>query len=120
MLRTMFALLACCLAAAFAVGGAGAKERFDLKGEVYPNYKIEFTNAAGKKVTTLKAKTYVIKVEDHATIHDFHLVGPGVNKSTSVSGTGERLWTLRLRPGRYTYFCDPHKSMMRGSFRVVR
>ncbi|MFL5757645.1 MAG: plastocyanin/azurin family copper-binding protein [Chloroflexota bacterium] len=42
-----------------------------------------------------------------------------MNKSTTVGGVGERLWTLRLRPGRYTFVCDPHSSQMRGSFRVV-
>jgi len=40
--------------------------------------------AAGKDVKTLKAGTYTIKVEDKATTHNFHLIGPGLNKSTTV------------------------------------
>ena len=32
---------------------------------------------------------------------------------------GERIWTVTLKPGKYTYWCDPHSSMMHGSFRVV-
>jgi plastocyanin len=105
-----------------ATGTAGnAKERFQLKGEVYPNsaFKIEMENAAGRKLTTVKAGTYRIKIEDMATIHNFHLKGPGVNKATSVSGETETTWKVRLRRGKYTFMCDPHASTMRGSFRVT-
>jgi len=121
MLRTT-ALLLAALAVTLVVAATGsAKARYDLKGEVYGNsmFKIELKTAAGKRVKTLRAGTYVIKVEDHASIHNFHLRGPGVNKSTSVSGTGERLWTVKLRAGKYTFVCDPHASSMRGSFRVT-
>src|SRR4051794_4353923 len=45
-----------------------------------------FTISMNKK--TVKAGTYVITVHDLASIHDFHLTGPGVNKKTSVAGTG--------------------------------
>jgi plastocyanin len=98
-----------------------AKDSFDLKGEVYGNsvFKIEMKNSANKKLTTVKAGTYKIKVEDKGTIHNFHLKGPGVNKSTSVGGTGETTWTVKLKPGTYTFVCDPHASQMRGSFRVT-
>lgn len=97
-----------------------AKDAFTLKGEVYPNYVIEMKNRAGRDLRTIRAGTYRIKIEDKASIHNFHLKGPGVNRATSVSGKVETIWTVRLRPGRYTFFCDPHPSMMRGSFRVTR
>jgi plastocyanin len=122
MLRRTLALLAlaaAALAVAAVSSASSAKTRFDLKGEVYANFKIEMKKASGVKVRTLKAKTYVIKVEDHSSIHNFHLIGPGVNKKTSVGGVGERLWTVRLRPGTYRFLCDPHASTMRGTFRVV-
>jgi hypothetical protein len=109
-------------AALTVAGGAGArpvKEQFDLKGEVYPTFKIEMQTAAGRRLTTLKAGTYRIKVEDKASIHDFHLIGPGINKATSIAGVGETIWTVRLKPGKYTYVCDAHASSMRGSFRVT-
>ncbi len=96
-----------------------AKNRFDLKGEVYPNFKIEMKNKANRALKTVKAGTYRIKIEDKSAIHNFHLVGPGVNKSTSVSRVGETTWTIKLNPGTYTFLCDPHASMMRGSFRVT-
>ena len=99
---------------------ASSKDNFDLKGEVYPTgFKIEMKNAANRKLTAVKAGTYRIKIEDEATIHNFRLKGPGVNKATSVPRKSELIWTLRLKPGTYTYLCDPHASMMRGTFRVT-
>ena len=62
----------------------------------------------------------MIKVEDKSSIHNFHLSGPGVNKTTSVGGTGEKTWTIKLKPGKYTYQCDVHASQgMKGTFKVV-
>ena len=46
------------------------------------------------------------------------LYGPGVNKKTSVVGTGNTTWTLTLKPGAYHYQCDPHRTIMHGSFTV--
>jgi plastocyanin len=37
---------------------------------------------------------------------------------TSISATGTKTVTLNLKPGRYTYLCDPHAGNMIGSFRV--
>jgi len=108
--------------AAAAVPSGQAKDRFDLKGEVYGNaaFKIEMKNAAGRKLTRIKAGTYRIKIEDKATIHNFRLNGPGVNRATSTPRTTETVWTVRLKPGRYVFLCDPHASTMKGSFRVVK
>ena len=90
-----------------------------LTGEVGPGYTIE-VKRAGKDLTTIKAGTYKIKVEDKASVHDFHLVGPGLNKSTSVPFVGEKTWTITLKPGKYTYKCDPHAlAGMKGAFRVT-
>ena len=104
-----------------AAAAAPAKENYQLKGEVYPNalYKIEMENKAGKDLKTVKAGTYRIKIEDKASIHNFRLRGPGVNKATSVSRKSETIWTVKLRKGTYTFLCDPHASQMRGTFRVT-
>jgi plastocyanin len=109
------------LAVASGASAAPAKDNYQLKGEVYGNslFKIEMENKAGKKIRTVKAGTYRIKVEDKATIHNFRLRGPGVNKATSVPGKAETIWTVRLRKGTYTYLCDPHASSMRGSLKVT-
>jgi plastocyanin len=114
----LLAALAIVLASASA---AGATTMGTLKGEVYGNsaFKIEMKGPNGKAIKTLKAGTYTVKVEDKGTIHDFHLSGPGVNKTTSISGTGDSTWTVKLKPGTYTFKCDPHASQMHGSFKVT-
>jgi plastocyanin len=71
-----------------------------------------------KKVSHLKAGKYVIVVKDTASDHNFHLTGPGVNKTTSVGGKGTFRWTVTLKTGSYKFVCDPHASFMKGSFSV--
>jgi plastocyanin len=112
------AVIGATLTTVASVGAATARDSFDLKGEVYPNAVIEMKNSANRPLTTVRRGVHRIKIEDKASIHNFHLRGPGVNRRTSVAGTTETIWTLRLSPGRYTFFCDPHPSM-RGSFRVT-
>ena len=55
---------------------------------------------------------------DSASIHNFHLTGPGVNKSTSIGGTGTATWKVTLKKGKYSYVCDALSSSMFGSFTV--
>jgi plastocyanin len=114
---TLFALAAAAVAIAL-VASAQAKST-GLTAEVGPGYKIE-VEKGGKDLKTIKAGTYRIKVEDKATIHNFHLKGPGLNKKTGVPFKGQTTWTIKLKPGRYTYQCDPHAAMgMKGTFRVT-
>jgi plastocyanin len=88
-----------------------------LQGTVGPGFSISLKQG-GKKVSSLKAGTYKIVVDDKSSIHDFHLTGPGVNKATTVGGTGAKTWTVTLKKGTYTFVCDPHASFMKGSFKV--
>jgi plastocyanin len=88
-----------------------------LVATVGPGFSISLT-LNGKRVRSLKAGAYTIVVRDRSRSHDFHLVGPGVNKRTSVGGTGTATWSVRLRKGTYRYVCDPYASRMKGSFRV--
>jgi plastocyanin len=111
-------LVAVVLAAVLFLAPAWGKSP-GLVGEVGPGYSIE-VQKAGKDLKTIKAGTYRIKVEDKAAIHNFHLIGPGLNKKTGISFKGETTWTIKLKPGRYTYQCDPHAaSGMKGTFRVT-
>ena len=89
-----------------------------LDGTVGPGFDISLTDASGNDVKTLTAGTYTITVDDKASIHNFHLTGPGVDESTDVSGTGTETWTVDLQAGTYTFQCDPHASSMNGSFEV--
>ena len=76
-----------------------------------------FTISMNKK--TVKSGTYVITIHDLASIHDFHLTGPGVNKKTSVAGTGTTKWTVKLKKGTYHFVCDPHHTIMHGVLKVT-
>jgi plastocyanin len=88
-----------------------------LNGTVGPGFTITLTKA-GAKVTKLKAGSYVIKIADKSSIHNFNLKGPGVSKSTTVPQTGTVTWKVTLKKGKYTYVCDPHAPFMKGSFTV--
>jgi plastocyanin len=75
-----------------------------------------FTISMAKKPT--KAGKISLVVSDKSNIHNFHLTGPGVNVSTSVSAQGTKTFTVTLKKGKYTFVCDPHSSSMRGSFTI--
>jgi plastocyanin len=68
---------------------------------------------------TVKAGTYTIIVHDESNIHNFHLTGPGVNKLTSVVKVYTTTWTVTLKKGTYTFVCDPHAAIMKGTLRVT-
>jgi|SRR5262245_48513269 len=103
-----------------AVGNAGSAKSAGLVGEVGPGFSIE-VNRSGKDLKTIKAGTYKIKVEDKSSSHNFHLIGKGLNKSTTVSFMGDKTWTITLKPGKVTYQCDPHAAAgMKGSFTVTK
>jgi plastocyanin len=107
-------------AALIAVPAYASSSAVALKGEFGPGYSIEVTKA-GKDLKTIRAGTYKIKVEDKSAIHNFHLIGPGLNKKTSVSFSGEKTWTIKLKPGKYTYQCDVHLAQgMKGTFKVTK
>ena len=107
-------------ALALAAPAAAARDATPkLTGEVGPGFTIE-VSLKGKHVKTLKAGTYSILVEDKSSSHNFHLIGPGVNKSTTVAFQGKKSWTVKLRKGTYRFQCDPHASLgMKGSFKVT-
>ena len=89
-----------------------------LTGVVGPGFTITLKQGS-KAVTSLKAGKYVIKISDKSSIHNFHLSGPGVNKKTSVPAKGASTWTVTLKKGTYKFVCDPHATIMKGSFKVT-
>ena len=118
--RTRSLLLGAVVAAALAATGSGsAASPKTVTGTVGPGFTIGLT-MQGKRVTKLKAGTaYRFVIRDLADIHDFHLSGPGLNRVlTSVEFTGTKSFVLRLKKGNYRFVCDPHFSIMHGSFRV--
>jgi plastocyanin len=110
-------MLVTAAAAAAIVAGNGAAATPKLQGSVSDPVNISLS-FRGKKVSTLKPGKYTILVKDMAGDHDFHLKGPGLDRSTTTGGTGIWRWNVTLRKGTYTYVCDPHAAFMKGSFTV--
>jgi plastocyanin len=88
-------------------------------GTVGPTMTITLKRANGKVVQRIGHGTHTFVIRDRSSMHNFHLLGPGVDKKTRVAFTGRRTWTLTLSAGTYRYRCDPHRMMMRGRFTVV-
>ncbi len=104
------ALASAAAASALALPAAAATPTF--KGTVGPGFTIKMAS----KPT--KAGTIKLVVADKSSAHNFHLTGPGVNVKTSVSSMGTKTFTVTLQKGTYKFVCDPHKSFMKGSFKV--
>jgi plastocyanin len=106
------------VAAAVLAAPTAAMSPPTLNATVGPGFTITLKKG-GVKVTKLKRGKYVFKVADKSNIHNFHLTGPGVNKDSGVGKVGNSTWTVTLKAGTYKYVCDPHKTVMKGSFKVT-
>ena len=91
----------------------GAVSTNTLTGTVGPGFTITMNER------TVRAGTYAITIHDLASIHDFHLTGPGVDMKTSIAGTGTTKWTVKLKSGTYHFVCDPHRTIMHGVLEVT-
>jgi plastocyanin len=120
LIRIVLTLAAALTAVVLAATSASAAAP-RLVGSTGPDGAFHMTlTKGGKKVTKLKAGKYTIVVKDIAKTHNFHLSGPGsVNKKTPVKGKGTFTWHVTLKKGTYRYTCDPHKTIMKGSFAVT-
>jgi len=118
--RTALAVAASGLALALTATAPATSAPKTVQGSVGPGFTINLT-LAGKKVSNLKKGVpYRFQIRDRSSIHDFHLMGPGVNRVlTSVDFTGTKSVVLKLKKGTYRFFCDPHAAVMHGSFRVA-
>jgi hypothetical protein len=79
-------------------------------------FVITLRDSAGAPITHLDPVAYTIRVHDYASLHSFHLIGPGVDMSTDVERTADTTWTVTFTNGSYRFFCDTHPTTMRGSF----
>ena len=91
-----------------------------LKGETGPGFTIE-VSMDGEDAESIPAGTYTLEVEDKSDMHNFHLIGPGVDEEvTDVPFVGDNSVEVTLEPGTYTYQCDPHAAQgMKGTFEVT-
>jgi hypothetical protein len=106
-------------AGAIVAPAQAAPRRGVLVGTVGPGFVITVETAHGKLVTTLAPGRYRLTVHDRSVLLDFHFFGPGVEKRTTVQGTGTVRWLIALHPGVYHYQCDAHQTILSGSFRVT-
>jgi hypothetical protein len=83
-----------------------------LRGEVNDAWELTISDRR------VKSGRYKIVVSDTTTMHNWHITGRGVDKETSVRGTGTWTWKVRLRDGKYRVVCDPHKRSMSFTIRV--
>jgi hypothetical protein len=94
------------------------KKAVTLSATVGPGATIAVRTASGRKLVSLKAGPVVITVRDLSAKHNFHLVGPGVNKATARLGKTRVTWRVTLRRGLYSYRSDALLTL-RGSFRAL-
>ena len=86
---------------------------------VGPGFTISLRTRAGKKVTVLRPGSYTVVARDRSSAHNARLRGAGASKATGVGFVGTRTWRVTLRNGQLVIQCDPHKTSMRATVRVV-
>lgn len=115
--RIRIILLAAGTALAALASPSIALAQTKLIGTVADPGTITLRTEAGAAVTDVPAGTYTIEVRDQSINHNFHLSGPGVDQRTDVEAIATQNWTVTLQDrARYTFVCDPHNTVMRGSF----
>jgi hypothetical protein len=90
-----------------------------LLATVGPKSTISLKSASGATLKTVKAGTYSITVRDRSKLHNFHLVGKGVNRKSGLAATGTLTWKLKLSAGALRFFSDKAPKTVKGSVRVT-
>jgi hypothetical protein len=90
-----------------------------LLATVGPKNTISLKSASGATLKTIKARTYSITVRDRSKVHNFHLVGKGVNRKSGLAGTGTLTWKLKLSAGTLRFFSDKSPKTVKGSVKVT-
>jgi hypothetical protein len=89
-----------------------------LLATVGPKAAISLRSATNRPLHQLAPGTYVVVVRDRSRLHNFHLVGQGVNRRTTIAFTGTRTWRLRLAAGVLRFYSDRAPGKLKGSVRV--
>ena len=112
-MRILMLLAAVVGALALTAAAPAATTAGKLTATVGPGFTISMS------AKTVKSGVYKITVRDRSSIHNFHIVGPGLNKKTSVAGVKAVVWTVTLKKGTYRFQCDPHFTSMKGVLKVT-
>ena len=89
-----------------------------LLATVGPRNTITLRSGTGAVLKTLKPVTYSITVRDRSRLHNFHLVGKGVNRKSTLAGTGTLTWRLKLSAGVLRFYSDRSPTTVKGSITV--
>ena len=121
MFRTTLAFAAAAAVALALVGAAlsRANSTPTLTGTVGPGFKITLKKG-GAVVKTLKAGTFKLAINDKSNFHGYSLDGPhGFAKDfTKIPFVGKKTFTVKLKAGKYKYYCPNHESTMFAHFTV--
>jgi hypothetical protein len=105
--------------------GAGASRSMShpkLFGSVGKNdaFVITLKTASGKLVKSLPAGTYTFVIHDYSSLHAFDMDGPHgwSHDFTTVPSVTTKTVTLKLKAGKYKYYCVAHESTMFHFFTV--
>ena len=121
MFRTTLAVTAA-IAVALSIAGAALSRGSAapvLSGTVGPGFTI-MLKKSGKLVKTLKAGSYMFVINDKSNIHGYSLDGPhGFAKDfTKIPFVGRKTVVVKLKAGKYKYYCPNHESTMFAHFTV--
>ena len=89
-----------------------------LLATVGPKNTISLRNASGNVLKSVKAGAYSVVVRDRSKLHNFHLVGKGVNRRSTLAGVGTTTWKLKLAAGPLRFYSDRAPKTVKGSVRV--
>ena len=83
-----------------------------------PKSTISLRSPTGAVLKTVKAGVYSITVRDRSRLHNFHLVGKGVNRRSALVGMGTLTWKIKLSAGALRFFSDKSPKTIKGSILV--
>ena len=83
-------------------------------------YHITLTKG-GKVVKTIPHGSYKFVIRDKSSIHAFSLDGPHgfAHDFTKIPFIGTKTALIKLKAGKYKYYCPNHESIMFGRFKVT-
>ena len=110
-------LVSLVVAAALAVPAVAAARPF--QGAVGPGATISLKRANGSALKHASPGEHRFAISDQSSFHNFHLLGPGVNRRTTVAGRGTVTWNLTLGAGKFSFRSDPQARRLKGSFTVT-
>jgi plastocyanin len=91
-----------------------------LLATVGPKNTISLRSASGAALNRgVKAGSYAVVVRDRSKLHNFHLVGQGVNRKSTVAGVGTMTWKLKLVKGSLRFYSDKAPKTLKGLIKVV-